>query len=528
MNENKKIYTYDTTLRDGAQSENIFFSQKEKINIIRLLDSLGIDYIEIGNPIYNSYDKEFFDDVKEMDLIHSKIVAFGSTARVGTAPEDDPVLSFLASFTEHCAIFGKAWDLHVSDVLKTTKEENLRLIRESIKYLKDNGKYVFFDAEHFFDGWLNNPDYALEVLLAAQNAGADEIILCDTNGGTFPDDITRAVSDVKNKISVKLGIHTHNDNGLAVANALFAVYAGVENIQGTINGIGERCGNANLSTLIANLQIKSGYDVLDGERIRSLTGVAQSVAKISNVSVHDMPYISTAAFTHKAGTHADAVRKNPATFEHIDPYSIGNKRTILLSEISGKNTLLPMLRRVDPNIDKDSDKVDSILSAVRAKEAQGYHFESAPASLELFIRKELGLYRKYFVLDFYKVINEARAGETGKSIAVAEVSVGNQKEMAATDGDGPVLAIGKVLRKALREFYPTLDKVRLINYEVQAMDNRSATGATVRVLIESTDGKDIWSTVGVSIDIIHASQAALVEAIEYKLLKDENEVSSHF
>ena len=334
--------------------------------------------------------------------------------------------------------------------------------------------------------------------------------------------------DVKEKISVKLGIHTHNDNGLAVANSLSAVEAGVESIQGTINGIGERCGNANLSTLIANLQIKAGYTVLDGNKIRSLTGVASSIAKISNISVNDMPYISSAAFTHKAGTHADAVRKNPATFEHIDPYSIGNKRTILLSEISGKNTILPVIQRVDPTLNKNSEKVDHLVSLMRAKEAQGYHFETAQASLELMIIKELGLFQPHFVLDFYKVINEARAGEMGKSIAVAEVSVGHQKEMAATDGDGPVLAIGKVLRKALREFYPSVDKFQLINYEVQAMDNRSATGATVRVLIESTDGKDIWSTVGISIDIIHASQAALVDAIEYKLLKDENKVSSHF
>lgn len=523
-----KVFTYDTTLRDGAQSETIFFSQKEKINIIRLLDSLGIDFIEIGNPFYDSYDKEFFDEVKNLGLLHSKIVAFGGTCHAGKRPEDDPVINFLSSFADHCTVFGKAWDLHVSDVLKTTLEENLRIIHDSIKFLKDNGRYVFFDAEHFFDGWRGNREYALKVLETARNAGADEIVLCDTNGGTFPKDIESAVRDVKEKISVKLGIHTHNDNGLAVANSLSAVEAGVESIQGTINGIGERCGNANLSTLIANLQVKAGYTVLDGNKIRSLTGVASSIAKISNISVNDMPYISSAAFTHKAGTHADAVRKNPATFEHIDPYSIGNKRTILLSEISGKNTILPVIQRVDPTLDKNSEKVDHLVSLMRAKEAQGYHFETAQASLELMIIKELGLFQPHFVLDFYKVINEARAGEMGKSIAVAEVSVGHQKEMAATDGDGPVLAIGKVLRKALREFYPSVDKFQLINYEVQAMDNRSATGATVRVLIESTDGKDIWSTVGISIDIIHASQAALVDAIEYKLLKDENKVSSHF
>ncbi|MBQ6172835.1 MAG: citramalate synthase [Clostridia bacterium] len=516
-----RIFTYDTTLRDGAQSDTVFYSKNDKLNIIRLLDSLGIDFIEVDNPVYNPYDDGFFEELKNMKLNHSRIVAFGSTVKVGVQPQNDSVLSFLSSYSDCCAIFGKAWDLHVSDVLKTTNEENLRMISESIKYLKSKGKYVFFDAEHFFDGWLSSREYALAVLEAAQNAGADEIVLCDTNGGTFPKDIEKAVGDVKNHISVRLGIHTHNDCALAVANALSAVNEGAELIQGTINGIGERCGNADLAALIANLQIKSGFDVLPEGKIRSLTGISRAIAQITNISTQGMPYISRAAFSHKAGTHADAVLKNPATFEHIDPSLIGNKRTILLSEISGKSAIMPIIRRVVPDIDKNSDKVDMLLAAMKDREAHGYRYEAAQASFELLIRKMLGMYTPHFEVDMYKLISEAKLGEECKSYVFTEVRVDNQKEIAATTSDGPVHAIDEALRKALRPFFPSLDKVQLIDYKVRVMDNRSATGSTVQVLIDSTDGRDVWSTVGVSIDIIRASQEALIDSIEYKLLKDE-------
>ena len=521
-----KIYTYDTTLRDGAQSETVFYSKNDKLNIVRLLDSLGIDYIEVDNPVYSPFDDGFFGELKNMRLLHSRVVTFGSTVKVGTLPENDPVLSFLASYTDCCAIFGKAWDLHVSDVLKTTKEENLRMIYESVKYLKNKGKYVFFDAEHFFDGWLSNPAYALSVLKTAQEAGADEIILCDTNGGTFPKDIERAVNDVKTAVTVNLGIHTHNDCALAVANALAAVNAGVKSVQGTVNGIGERCGNADLSALIANLQIKSGFEVLPEGKIRSLTGISRAIAQITNISTQGMPYISRAAFSHKAGTHADAVIKNPATFEHIDPSLIGNKRTILISEISGKSAILPIIRRVVPDMDKDSDKVDMLLAAMKDKEAHGYRYEAAQASFELLIRKMLGMHKPYFEVELYKLINEEKQGEGCKSYVFTEVRVENQKEIAATESDGPVHAIDQALRKALRPFFPSLDKFQLIDYKVRVMDNRSATGSTVQVLIDSTDGRDVWTTVGVSIDIIRASLEALIDSIEYKLLKDEKNVEN--
>lgn len=516
-----KIYTYDTTLRDGAQSETVVYSGNDQINIIRLLDSLSIDFIEVGNPVFNPYDSEFFDKIRDTKLLHSRLVSFGSTVHVGTKPEEDPVLSFMASFSDYCAVFGKAWDLHVSDVLKTTNEENLRIISDSIRYLKSKGRYVFFDAEHFFDGWSGNRDYAIKVVETAQEAGADEIVLCDTNGGTFPKDIERAVKDVSEHISVRLGIHTHDDCGLAVANAISAVYAGACTVQGTINGIGERCGNANLSTLIADLNIKAGYEVLPEGKIRLLTGISRSVAQITNISTYGMPYISRSAFSHKAGMHADAVIKNPATFEHVDPSSIGNKRNIILSEISGKSAILPIIRRVIPDIDKDSDKVDMLLSVMKDREVHGYHYEAAQASFELLIRKELGMYQPHFEVDLYKLINEAKLGEVCKSYAFIEVRVDNQKEIAATTSDGPVHAIDEAFRKALMPFYPSLDKVQLIDYKVRVLDNRSATGSTVQVLIDSTDGRDVWSTVGVSIDIIQASQEALIDSIEYKLLKDE-------
>jgi 2-isopropylmalate synthase len=327
--------------------------------------------------------------------------------------------------------------------------------------------------------------------------------------------------DVKTHVSVRLGIHTHNDCALAVANALSAVSAGAELVQGTINGIGERCGNADLSALIANLQIKSCFDVLPEGKIRSLTGISRAIAQITNISTQGLPYISRAAFSHKAGTHADAVLKNPATFEHIDPSLVGNKRTILLSEISGKSAVLPMIRRVVPDIDKNSDKVDMLLSAMKDKEAHGYRYEAAQASFELLIRKVLGMYTPHFEVELYKLINEAKLGEECKSYVFTEVRVENQQEIAATESDGPVHALDEAFRKALRPFFPSLDKVQLIDYKVRVMDNRSATGSTVQVLIDSTDGKDVWTTVGVSIDIIQASHEALIDSIEYKLLKDE-------
>jgi len=520
-----KVYTYDTTLRDGEQSETVFYSKNDKLNIVRLLDTLCIDYIEIGNPIYNPYDVLFFEEASKMKLNHSKLVPFAGTAHVGQKAEEDSVLNKLVDFSSEknapCAIFGKAWNLHVTDVLKTTEAENLRIIEDSIKYLKSHGKYVFFDAEHFFDGMKNAPEYALSVIKTAEKAGADEIILCDTNGGSFPDEIDKFTREVKKSISVRIGIHTHDDCGLAVANVISAVKGGAKTVQGTLVGTGERCGNANLSTVIGNLQIKCGYEVLDDGKISILTGISRSVAQISNLSTASMPYISRSAFSHKAGMHADAVLKNPATFEHIDPSSVGNKRNILLSEISGKSAIMPIIHRVAPELEKDSAKVDSLLSIMKLKEAQGYHFEAAQASFELLIRKHLGIYKPHFYTSMYKIIDESTENEESKSYSFIEVEVGGQREIAATYSDGPIHALDVALRKALNQFFPSLSNVQLIDYKVRVMDNRSATGSTVCVLIESTDGHDVWSTVGVSVDIIRASQEALIDSIEYKLLKDE-------
>ncbi len=524
-----KLQVLDTTLRDGAQSAAVSFSIPDKIKIVRLLDGLGIDLIEAGNPFSNVKDRELFKEIAKYPLKHAKLVAFGSTRRVGTSAAGDPALeALMEAGTEYVSIFGKAWDLHVSEVLHTTLEENLAMIGDTVSFAVSRGKRVIFDAEHFFDGYKLNPDYAVEVIRTADKAGAEVICLCDTNGGCFPDEVAEITAAAVAAVGCSVGIHTHNDSGMAVGSAVMGVLAGACHVQGTLNGIGERCGNANLATIIANLQLKRGYDILSPAQLESLTSVCRGVAEITNISISGMPYVSKGAFSHKGGMHIDAVMKLPQTFEHIDPAVVGNERTLLVSEVAGKSALMPLLSKIDPTIDRNSPKIKAILARMKELEYNGYQFEAAEASLELEIRRVLGETRHFFDIERFRAMTEkdGMAGDTliGYSTAFVKVNVNGESEITAADSsDGPVNALDIALRKALKRFYPDLESMRLVDYKVRVLDQSAATGAVVRVLVESTDGTENWTTVGVSTDIIMASRKALEDSIEYKLLKNKKE-----
>ena len=519
----KKVYTLDTTLRDGMQSEKIAFTVEDKIKIAKYLDRLGVDYIEAGNPVSNKTDREFFERMKQVSLKNSKLVAFGSTRHANTRAEEDVNLkALISSGAKTVSVFGKAWLMHVEQVLLTTADENLSMIYDSIRYLTKKGIEVIFDAEHFFDGYRDNKEYAIEVLKTAQNAGAVCVCLCDTNGGGFPLEFYTIVKEVLSQLNVPVGIHAHNDSGMAVAVSVISVQAGATHVQGTLNGIGERCGNANLATIIANLQLKDAYTLIPEENLSMLTEISRSVADISNISVSGMPYVSKGAFSHKAGMHIDAVLKNPESFEHINPGFVGNTRNILLSEMAGKSAVMPFISKIVPGIDKSSEQVQQVLVRLKELEAEGYQFEAAHASLDLVIRKALGIYKPFFSVTKFKVmIEEGVHREEGSASAIVKVVVGDREEITAADSDsGPVHAIDIALRKALDVFFPSLDDMQLVDYKVRVLDSEAATGATTRVLIETSDGEDSWTTVGVSPDVIEASRQALIDSIEYKLLKD--------
>ncbi|NLC69331.1 MAG: citramalate synthase [Clostridiaceae bacterium] len=520
----KKVVIYDTTLRDGAQAQGISFTVEDKLKIAKAVDDLGISYIEAGNPGSNPKDIEFFERVKEIGLKHAKISAFGSTRRVNVPVEEDSnVLSLLAADTPVVTIFGKSWDFHVDAILKTTLEENLKMIYDTISFFANRGREVIFDAEHFFDGYKANPAYAMETLKAACDAGAAGICLCDTNGGTFPDEIFKITSGVIEEIKVPIGIHCHNDNGMAVANSIVAVQAGATHVQGTINGIGERCGNANLCTIIPNLQVKAGCECIPGDKMKELTSIARFVSEVANI-IHDerAPYVGGCAFAHKGGMHVDAVYKTSISFEHIDPEMVGNKRRILMSEVSGRSAILKKINEVDSSITKDSPEAKHIINKLKELEHQGYQYEGAETSFEIVIRKLLGKYKPFFNLNEFKVIVNEPSVEGVNSSAMVKIRVEGQVEITAAEGCGPVNALDNALRKALERFYPEIREMKLTDYKVRVLDSEAATAAKVRVLIESTDGKDVWTTVGVSTDIIEASWKALVDSIEYKLIKDRS------
>ena len=525
-----KIEILDTTLRDGSQGQGIVFSVSDKLAVVQALDELGLTWIEAGNPGSNPKDMEFFRQIKSLKLTNSQICAFGTTRKKGIKPQDDNLLqNLLVAGAETLVIVGKSWDLHVREVLKAGLEENLLMISDTVSYLKTKRKKVFFDAEHFFDGYRENNSYALSSLKAASNAGADLIVLCDTNGGSFPDDITRAIKAVKEQIpDIKLGIHAHNDSGLAIANSIAAVKAGCVHVQGTIAGFGERCGNTALAALLPSLELKLGLEALPKGNLVLLSSLTRRVAEIANVLLCDnMPYVGSHAFSHKAGMHSDGVLKTRRSFEHIDPAAIGNDRHFLMSEAGGKAAIAERVKKFEPCITKEHPMAAALAAKLKEMEAKGWAFEGADASFELLVRKELasmegrGKYKPLFQIEAYRVMNEHPANNAlACSNAWVKVLVKDQHEIAAAEGEGPVNALDSALRKALIRFFPNLAKVRLEDYKVRVIDGNEATAARVRVLIKSTDGLKSWNTVGVSPDIIDASRSALVDSIEYKLISD--------
>lgn len=530
----RKISIFDSTLRDGSQGEGISFSLEDKLKIVKILDEIGIEYIEAGNPGSNPKDMEFFKRIKDVKLNNSKLAAFGSTRRANKQAKDDKnVQSILSAETDVVVIFGKSWDFQVTDILKTTLDENIEMIKDTIEYISSKDKEVIFDAEHFFDGYKENKEYAIKTLKAAEGAGAKTVVLCDTNGGTLPDEIKEIVTDVKKQVSCRVGVHCHNDMGMAVACSVMAVQAGADHVQGTFIGIGERCGNANLSTIIATLKLKLGYDAISDENIKKLTNTARYIAEVSNITLKDeMPYVGSAAFAHKGGMHIDAVCKTSKSYEHIPPENVGNSRRFLVSEVSGKSMILTEVKKVFPNVSKDNKELQVITDRLKELEYEGYQFEGAEGTVELIIRKIMGKYRPFFKLNHFKVISEQdqkRSDANITSSVIINVTVDGKEEISAAEGEGPVNALDKALRRALEVFYPKLNEVRLVDYKVRVLDSESATNAKVRVLIESTDGIESWSTVGVSRDVVQASWIALVDSIEYKLIKDiERKVKAYF
>ena len=517
-----KVEIFDSTLRDGAQAEGISFSVEDKLKIVAALDNLGVTYIEAGNPGSNPKDLEFFGRMRAVSLRHAKLVAFGSTRRRDLPVDQDKnVIALLGADTPVVAIFGKSWDFHVTEVIRTTLEENLRMIRETVAFFKERGKEVIYDAEHFFDGYKNNPDYALQTLQAACAAGADCLVLCDTNGGCFPSEVAEIVRLVTEKFKTKIGIHTHNDCGLAVANSILAVEAGATHVQGTYLGFGERCGNANLSTIIPNLQLKKGYPCIPEEQMKNLTYTARVIAEIANISLNRRePYVGNSAFAHKGGMHIDGVTKAASSFEHIDPALVGNKRRFLMSEVAGRKTIVEKIKEIVPQIDKDSPEAEKIIQRIKEMEHEGYQFEGAESTFELIVRKQLGKYKPFFELENFKLVTEQTKLMGASAAALIKVNVDGKTEITAAEGNGPVHALDRALRKVLEVFYPELSQVHLTDFKVRVIDSNRATAAKVRVLIESTDGEAVWTTVGVSTDIIEASWIALVDSIEYKLLKE--------
>ena len=520
-----KVEILDSTLRDGAQGEGISFSVQDKIHICQALDELGIGLIEAGNPGSNPKDMEFFQEMKKIQLKTSKLAAFGSTRRKDIkCAEDVNLQSLIAAGTEWVVIFGKSWTFQVTDIIKTTLEENLAMIRDTCAFLKEQGKRVVYDAEHFFTGFQDDPEYALKSLEAAVEGGAETLSLCETKGGCMLKDCEKAVRAAVERIGGRavIGIHTHNDCGLAVANSLIAVEAGVRHVQGTFLGFGERTGNANLSCIIPDLQLKLGYKCIEDDKMKNLTSIAKRVAEITNIALDpQLPFVGGAAFSHKAGMHIDAVLKNPEAYEHISPDSVGNERVFLMSEVAGRSTIIEKIQKIDPSITKSSPQVAELVAKMKELEFEGYQFEGADGSFELLARKVIGRYKPFFTLHYYQTNGVNPRPEEGVcACAQIKVEVEGEIEVTAGEGDGPVNALDIALRKALSRFYPAVNQIRLTDYKVRVLDGKSATAAKVRVLIESSDGKSTWTTVGVSCDVMEASWLALCDSFEYKLIND--------
>jgi 2-isopropylmalate synthase len=516
-----RIAIYDTTLRDGSQGEGVNFSLQDKLLITRRLDDLGVDYVEGGYPLSNPKDFEYFQEVRKLPLRHAKVAAFGMTRRKGVQAADDTCIkALLDSQAPVVTLVGKTWDLHVREVLNTTPEENLRMIADSVACCRAAGREVLYDAEHFFDGLRHNPEYALRTLQAAQDAGAAVVILCDTNGGTLPEEIAAGVQQARRALQVALGIHCHNDCDVAVANSLAAVAQGATQVQGTVNGIGERCGNVDLVSVIANLALKRGHDVLRPGSLEHLTEVSRYVYEIANMNFRPgQPFVGASAFAHKGGMHTHAVARNTTSYEHIDPALVGNERRILVSELSGQSTILA--KTTQYAVSHDRAVMGRILDQVQDLENEGYEFEAAEASFDLLVKKTLGLYQPKFQRLAYRVNVETDEGGRPVTEATVKVRVGEQVMHTVSEGDGPVNALDGALRKALLPVYPRLAEMHLNDYKVRVVNARAETAARVRVVIEWRDAGAPWGTVGVSENIIEASWLALRDAVEYKLFKDE-------
>ncbi len=522
----EKVFVYDTTLRDGAQSEGISFSDNGKVRFACMLDDLGIDYIEGGFAGSNPRDRKFFDDIRKERLNHSRIVAFGSTRRPRMDAKDDPQLAgLLAADTEWVTIYGKSWLLHVTDVLRTTAENNLQMIADTVGYLKAAGRNVIFDAEHFYDGYKNDSEYAMKALDAAVKEGASAVVLCDTNGGTMPHEAFEITSDVCKRFpDFEVGVHTHDDSGLAVAVSLEAIRAGARHVQGSINGYGERTGNANIITIVPSLEMKMGYSCIGTDNLKKLYKVSVIADDLTNqIGDPRRPFVGRAAFSHKAGAHVNAVQKNTATFEHIDPAAVGNERHILVSELSGGANVKMKAEELGVDVSAmDKEQIRAVLAAVKEKETEGYSYESADGSFKILLHKVLDQHKPFFELEGFRCIVEKRGPhEPCISEATIKVKVKGETELMAGEGDGPVDALNEALRKALVRFYPEIDNVSLTDYRVRILDPKNATSAVTRVQIESGDGERTWGTVGVSENIIEASWQALLDSVEVKLYESK-------
>jgi 2-isopropylmalate synthase len=531
MPPQRRIEIYDTTLRDGTQGEGFNLSLQDKLMIAQRLDDLGVDYIEGGFPLSNPKDEAFFRDVREMKLKNARVAAFGMTRRRGVKAEDDPGMrALLAAQTPVVTLVGKTSEFQVKNVLNVTVEENLKMIGDSVRLMRDAGRQLVYDAEHFFDGYRQNADYAIRTLLAAQEAGASVLCLCDTNGGSMPELVAEAVARVRRETSALVGIHTHNDSGVAVANALAAIHAGADHAQGTINGVGERCGNMDLTTLVANLQLKYKLDCLRPGTLKHLTEVSRYVYETANTNLFaGQPYVGTSAFAHKGGMHVHAIQKDTSTYEHVSPEHVGNTRKILVSELSGASNIAAKAgKKFD--IENDKETLRRVLTKVQDLENAGFQFEAAEASFELLLRREIGRYRKFFDLDHYRVVILKMNGGTPIAEATVKVHVDGKTEHHVAEGDGPVNALDGALRKALTPHFPAIAGVHLTDYKVRVINSNDETAASVRVVIECKrdgtdadggDSREIFGTIGVSENVIDASWQALVDAYEYHLIHVE-------
>lgn len=524
MTDRTDILIYDTTLRDGTQGEKINFSAEEKVRIAQRLDEMGFHYIEGGWPGSNPKDMRFFELGKHIPFKNARLTAFGSTRRPNIKVENCAnIQTLLAAETPAVTIFGKSWDLHVTDILTIPLEENLAMIHESIAYLKANGKEVIYDAEHFFDGYKKNRFYALQTIETAWKAGADFIVLCDTNGGTIPHELTVIVEYVRSFLpDAPLGIHVHNDGDLAVANSIAAVSAGATMVQGTINGYGERCGNADLIPIIANLQLKMNRWCLPDNSIRQLTNLSYYISDVANIPPQNSrPFVGRSAFTHKGGVHVSAILKNPAAYEHIRPELVGNEQRVLVSDLSGKSNIEYKARELGIDLGTEDAISTLIVQKIKIMEDEGYQFDAADGSLSLLIKKITGEFKEPFVLECFHVINAKTKNNPSLSQATIKIVVGNEEELTAAEGNGPVNALDNALRKALVKFYPQISEVHLVDFKVRTLEGADGTAAKVRVLLDSKDNEDVWSTIGVSTNVIEASWHALVDSIQYKLCKDK-------